>query len=229
MFIGHFAPAFIAAAHVSSKSDARTPGLATFFIGAQLVDFGFFIFALADIEAMRITPGISAMNPMDLYHMPYTHSLAGTAVWALAFAAIVYGITRHTKGALLAGIVVLSHWFIDLLVHIPDLTIAGGNTKLGFSLWDHPWIAIPLELAFIGGAIFYYIRRTHAVRGTSSWALRILIAALLGLQAFNWFAPPPAEYSAEIPISALLAFTVLVLFALWADKTRTTTGTGNIS
>ncbi len=220
MFIGHFAPAFIAAAHIRRNPTVKTPGLGTFFVGAQLVDFGFFAFTLMGIEKMRITPGISAMNPMDLYHMPYTHSLLGTALWALLFAGLVYLITRHKQGAIWTGVVVLSHWFIDLLVHIPDLTLAGSGDRLGFGLWNHPWIAIPLELGFIGGAIYYYVQRTEQKRGTNRWPLRILVTALLAVQILNWFAKPPAEFGPDMAISALAAFTVLGLLAAWADRGR---------
>ena len=82
MFIGHFAPALIAATH---KDAPRLPVL---FVGAQLVDWAFFAFLLTGTEKMRFQQGISAMNPMDLYHMPYTHSLLGAAIWALGFAAL---------------------------------------------------------------------------------------------------------------------------------------------
>ena len=61
MFIGHWAPA-LAAAAVSRKS----PGLGTLFVAAQLVDWGFFALAWAGIEHVRIIPGHTAMNPMDL-------------------------------------------------------------------------------------------------------------------------------------------------------------------
>ncbi len=64
MFIGHWAPAFIAAAH------PKAPRLGTLFVAGQLVDFGFFGLMLLGVEKMRLDPGISVMNPMDLYHMP---------------------------------------------------------------------------------------------------------------------------------------------------------------
>ena len=64
MFIGHWAPALAVAAK------RRSPGLGTLFIAAQLVDWAFFIFVLIGVEHMRLTPGISAMSPLDLYHMP---------------------------------------------------------------------------------------------------------------------------------------------------------------
>ena len=75
MFIGHFAPALAAATH----KDA--PSLPVLFIGAQLVDWAFFGLLLTGTEKMRVSPGISVMNPMDLYHMPITHSLLGSAAF----------------------------------------------------------------------------------------------------------------------------------------------------
>lgn len=95
MFIGHFAPAFVAAIH----RDA--PSLPVLFIGAQLVDWAFFASLPLGIEAMRVTPGISVMNPMDLYHMPYTHSLVGSIAWAAGFALVISLVTRNRTAALI--------------------------------------------------------------------------------------------------------------------------------
>ena len=64
MFIGHYAPALAAAARPSAA------GLGTLFVAAQLVDIGFAVLLIPGIEAMRIVPGITAMNPMDLHHRP---------------------------------------------------------------------------------------------------------------------------------------------------------------
>src|SRR3546814_1809627 len=80
MFVGHFAPALVAATR------PHAAGLGTLFVAAQIVDIGFAALLIPGIEAMRIAPGITAMNPMDLYHMPYTHSLLGAALWAALFA-----------------------------------------------------------------------------------------------------------------------------------------------
>lgn len=143
MFIGHFAPAMIAARH----KDA--PSLPVLFIGAQLVDWAFFGLLLTGIEKMRVTPGISVMNPMDLYHMPYTHSLLGSAVFAMLFGGIISLISKSRTAGILSALVVLSHWFLDLLVHVPDLTLAGSPPKLGLGLWNHPMIEMPFELILV--------------------------------------------------------------------------------
>ena len=103
MFIGHFAPAMIAARH----KDA--PSLPVLFIGAQLVDWAFFALLLTGAEKMRVTPGISVMNPMDLYHMPYTHSLLGSAAWAAGFGALILVVSRNRAAAIIGALVVPSH------------------------------------------------------------------------------------------------------------------------
>lgn len=212
MFIGHFAPALIVAAR------PQAAGLGTLFLAAQLVDIGFAALLIPGVEAMRIIPGITAMNPMDLYHMPYTHSFAGTLLWSLLFGALVWTATRRRAAAIGAAIVVASHWFIDLLVHIPDLTLFGAPPKLGLGLWNHPAIAMPLEIALIGGALFYYRIRTRGPAGDARlWTLTILLALV---QAIDWFGPKEPIYSLAIPATMLGAYATLALTAAWAGANR---------
>jgi hypothetical protein len=211
VFIGHFAPAFIAAAITP-----RSPGLGTVFVAAQLVDWAFFTLALAGVEAMRIDPQASVMVPFDLYHMPFTHSLAGTVVFAAVFAGIVTVWQRNPLGGVLAGLVVVSHWLLDFVVHVPDLTLAGDPPKYGLGLWNYPWIAIPLELALLGGAFAFYLRRTRGPIGPPA----VLLAVLLLFQAVNWFAPHPAEAGAFLYLQALIAFAALTGLAVWVSTNR---------
>ncbi|MBX7495981.1 hypothetical protein K3172_08970 [Qipengyuania sp. 6B39] len=211
MFIGHFAPAFAAKAITKDS-----PRLGTLFIAAQLVDWAFFAFAMVGIEKLRVVPGITKMNPMDFYHMPFTHSLLGTAVFALGFAGVIYAATRNAVAATWAGIVVASHWLLDLLVHRPDLTLAGGSDKLGFGLWNRPEIAMPLELALIGLAFWWYMRRT---KGPIVPPM-VLLAVMLLLQAVNWFGPEPESAGFGYLVTGLFAFGLLTLLAYWLDMTR---------
>jgi hypothetical protein len=212
MFVGHFAPALIVAAR------PRAAGLGTLFVAAQLVDIGFAVLLIPGVEAMRVAPGITAMNPMDLYHMPYTHSLLGAGLWGLLFGLIVWAATRRREAAIGAAIVVVSHWFIDLLVHIPDLTLFGAPPKIGLGLWNHPLAAMPLEVALVGGALAYYASRTRDPAGNGRlWALAALLALV---QAINWFGPQESAYSLAIPATMLFAYALLSLAAWWAGRTR---------
>ena len=213
MFIGHFAPAFVAAALTPER-----PRLGLMFIAAQLVDWAFFAFLLLGVEDMRVGPGITAMNPMDLYHMPYTHSLLGSACFAIGFAAIMWLFTRDRKASLLGGAVVLSHWLLDLLAHRPDLTIAGDAPKYGLGLWDYPMIEMPLELVLTFGAMALFLARTRS--SGSILPAAVLAALMLLLQAVNWFGPEPEAVTPALSFSAFLAFALLTGAAWWLGKTR---------
>jgi hypothetical protein len=212
MFVGHYAPALIAAAH------PRAPRLGTLFVAAQLVDIAFFAFLPLGIEHMRVMPGASVMNPMDLYDMPWTHSLVGAACWAIGFALLVRVATGDTIAGVVAGIVVLSHWFLDLLVHVPDLTLAGSPPRLGFGLWNHPAIEMPLELALLAGGLWLYARATRAAGRL--WALWILLVVLLALQAINWFGVPPTRVDASVWGLGLFAYMLAAAVAWWVARNR---------
>ena len=208
MFIGHFAPALIAATH---KDAPRLPVL---FIAAQFVDWAFFAFLLTGTEAMRFRQGASVMNPMDLYHMPYTHSLIGASVWALGFAALVWLVTKNRTGALLAAMVVVSHWFLDWLVHVPDLTIAGQPPKLGFGLWNYPKIEMPLELVLTFASLWLYSRVAKPRAGP----LFMLVAIMLSLQLFNWFGPVEPAVTIGTSLLAFVAFGIITLASWWVAR-----------
>ncbi|MGV7122138.1 hypothetical protein ACVENA_15485 [Sphingopyxis sp. 550A] len=212
MFIGHFAPALIAATR------PKAAGLGTLFVAAQLVDIGFAALLIPGVEAMRIVPGITAMNPMDLHHMPYTHSLLGTALWAAAFGLLVWFGTRRREAAIGAAIIVLSHWFLDLIVHIPDLTLFGAPPKLGLGLWNHPLAEMPLEILLTFGALLYYARRTAAP--SASIRLWVLAGLLALVQAIDWFGSKEPVYSISIPATMLAAYAVLAGVAWWAGANR---------
>jgi hypothetical protein len=208
MFIGHWAPAMVAATH----KDA--PSLPVLFIAAQLVDWAFFLFVIFGVEAMRVTPGISVMNPLDLYHMPYTHSLLGSAAWAVGFGGLIFAVSRNRTAAVIGALVVLSHWFLDLLVHVPDLTIAGSEPKLGLGLWNHPMIEMPLELILTVGALWIYARKAKP----RTAPMLALAAIMLTLQAVSWFGPVEPEVTLGTSLLAFFAFGIVTLASWWVAR-----------
>lgn len=211
MFIGHFAPAFAAAA-----ISPRAPKLGTLFVAAQLVDWGFFALATIGVEKMRVEPGATEMVPFDLYYMPYTHSVVGTGAWALGFAIIVMLWQRNIIGGLLAGLVVASHWALDWLTHRPDLTLMGGDQTYGLGLWNYPAIAMPLEIGITLAAFAFYVRRTRGPIGPPA----ILLTVLVALQAINWLGPEPETAGLLLYLQALIAFGVVTAFAVWVGENR---------
>ena len=211
MFIGHWSAAFAAGA--ASKS---APRLGTLFIAAQLVDWACFILVIAGVEHSVFDPDTTRMMPYAI-HMPITHSLLGTAIFAAAYGLIVFIGMREWRPAVITALVVLSHWPLDLLVHAPDLTLAGKPPMLGLGLWNYPWIAIPLELAITGAAIVWYNRRTIGPPGP----LAILAILILVMQLAVWLMPPvPADSAVAAALLALASFALISLVAWWVGTTR---------
>ena len=210
MFVGHWAPALAIA------SRRKSAGIGTLFLAGQLVDWVFFALVLAGIEKMRVTPGISVMNPMDLYYMPFTHSLLGSAVLSALFASLLWGIFRDRTIALTGGVVALSHWFLDLLVHVPDLTLWGVPPKLGMGLWNHPAIEMPLELGLTFGAMWLYWHKRRPGRSK----ILMLALVLLVLQAINWFGPVEADVSTGSSVLAFFAYSLGTITAWWVGKSE---------
>src|SRR6185503_15317794 len=113
MFVGHYGVSFAA------KKVAPAAPLWLLFIAVQLLDVAWAPFVLLGIEKVRIVPGITASNPLDLYYMPYTHSLVAALLWS----AVALALYRSRGGgpgaraaALLVGLAVLSHWVLDFVV-----------------------------------------------------------------------------------------------------------------
>jgi hypothetical protein len=214
MFIGHYGPAFLAA------TSRRAPKLGTLFIAAQLLDFGFFGLMLAGIEHMRLVPGITVMNPMDLYDMPWTHSLVGALVWSVGFVLLLWLGQKRVSVALIGGAVVFSHWLLDLLVHRPDLTLAGSPPAYGFGLWNLPVIEMPLEAACAFGGLVLFSTRTRPVGRVGRWPVILLALTMIAFEDIDWFAPKPTAVTAAIPLGALFAYSVLAALAWWVGRTQ---------
>ena len=121
MFVGHYGVSFAA------KPAARSVPLWVWFIAVQWLDVVWSILVLLGIEKLRIAPGFTEANPLDLYYMPFTHGLPGAISLSLLLGGIVALFVRQNRGRtlLLVAAAALSHWVLDLVVHTPDLPLYG--------------------------------------------------------------------------------------------------------
>jgi len=202
MFVGHYGVSFAA-----KKAEPSIP-LWVLFIAVQLLDVLWAPFILLGIEKVRIVPGITASNPLDLYYMPYTHSLVAAVGWSVAAAAVYSFVTRGVpkRAAAVVAIAVFSHWVLDFLVHRPDLPLYDNTAKVGLGLWNLPAIALGLEAALLFGGMWLYFRLGTARRT----AMLVFGVIMLGIQVYVFFGPPPASDKAAAA-TALGAYAVFAL------------------
>ncbi len=207
MFVGHYAGAFVACGL------ERRLSLGAAFVAAQLVDVGWDVFVLTGVEHARLVPGLPS-NPLDLYDMPYSHSLAATVLWSLLAAVIVWAVWRSGRLAAVVGATVASHWFLDLIVHRPDLPLLGtSSTKLGAGLWNYPMAALLVELVVLSASAVFYVRRT----GASTRWIGGFVLALCAIQVATVFGPLPPSLMAMCA-SLLAAYTAFALAAGWVGR-----------
>lgn len=216
MFVGHYGVSFAA------KSVEKTLPLWLLFVAVQIVDVFWAVFVLLGIENVRIVPAITASNPLDLYYMPYTHSLIAAVAWSgLAFAAYkaIIGRKGSTKAALVLAGAVFSHWVLDLVVHRPDLPLYDDTLKVGFGLWNYPIAAFGLEATILFGGIVLYLRSTTSVSAVGKYGMVFFGLGMLPIQAAVFFGPPPVSDRAAA-ITALVFYAVFAWVASWLDRKR---------
>jgi hypothetical protein len=213
MFIGHFAVAF------ATKSKAQKISLGTLFMSAQFVDLLWPLFLLLGIEHVRIVPGNTAMTPLDFYDYPVSHSLAGCLLWSVVLGGLYFALRRDRRNAIVVGLVVFSHWILDLVVHRPDLPLAfGGGPYFGFGLWNYPAATLLIEMAMYVGGIVLYAKATAPKDRIGSRGLWVLVALLGVIYLANVLGPPPPDVEA-IAIAGNAGW-LIVLWAYWVDKHR---------
>jgi hypothetical protein len=218
LFIGHYAVAMAAKRFVPRAS------LGALIAAASFLDLIWPIFLLFGLEEVEIEPGATRLTPLNFVSYPISHSLVSAVAWATLFA-VFYQIVAHYKaGTIAVWIAVLSHWFLDAIVHRPDLPLYAGGPKYGFGLWNHPRATIAVEVAMYALGVWLYWRATKARDGIGRWASWAFVLTLLVFYFVNIFGPPPPSVKV-LAIAALGFGWLLVVWAWWFDAHRESTST----
>ena len=219
MFVGH------AAVALAAKTKAPTVSLGWFIAATYALDLLWPVFLLAGVERVEIVPGATAFTPFRFEDYPWSHSLLMSLVWGgVAYgAAMVAGAPR--AAALLLGAVVVSHWFLDLLMHEPDLPLwPGASPELGFGLWNSVAGTFLVEGALFAVGLGIYLKASRARDRIGSVGLGALLIVLTAIWASGPWAPPPP--SVQAVAIAGLSIGLFVIWAAWLDRHRVTSRGG---
>ena len=204
MFVGHYGPSFLL------KRADRVMPLWLLFIAVQFVDVLWAVFILTGIEKARVVEGFTAASPLDLYFMPYTHSLTASIGWAVVLMTVYHwGKQKHgwQGSSLTLAAAVLSHWFVDLLVHVEDLPLNGELNKVGFGLWRNLLEAVTLLVP-----LWWCVKGRPGARRYLIFGLLMCAAHVIFV-----FGPVPQSINA-FAVMALGAFFGLAFVAYWLER-----------
>jgi len=218
MFIGHYA------AGLALKSVEKKASLGLLFIAVQFLDYLFFSLAPFGIEKFRLVENYTAVNHYDLYFYPYSHGLLAAVLWS----GLVYGLWRYffsstgRRVAVVMALAVLSHWFLDLIVHTPDLPLLGNDSlKVGFGLWHNFAATCIVEISLLIGALVLYLRATVATGSMGKYAMPVFAGVMIVIYGMVITTPfNPDETVTASSVMALAVFTIFSAIAFWLDRYR---------
>lgn len=213
MFIGHFGIGFAAKKFSSQLS------LGTLFIATQFIDLLWPILILLGLEKVEIDIGNTVVTPLNFIAYPISHSLIGVVCWAGIVGIVYYLIKKDRAASITLGLVLLSHWVLDLITHRPDLEIISNiGSKVGFGLWNSLIGTMVVEVTIFALGIYYYLKTTRAINKKGDYALWGLITFIGIIYAGNLFSPPPPSVD-SLPFVGLATW-LLVAWGYWVDRNR---------
>ena len=214
MFLGHFALG------LAAKKIEPGVSLATTLTAAQLADVVWPVFVLAGIERVAVAPGDTAVTPLRFESYPWSHSLVALALWGLAFGALHFAARRRPRAAVVLGLLVLSHWVLDVASHRPDMPLSPWNpTLLGLGLWHSRPATMIVEAALFASGVALYLAATRARDAVGRVGFAAFVLFLGVIYVANLFGPPPPS-PAAVAWAGILGAAILLVWAAWVDRHR---------
>jgi hypothetical protein len=197
-----------------------TVRMAFLLLSVQAVELLWVVLNLIGVERTATDATVRSVQDIHLVHMPWSHSIATTLIFAgAAWIVIWYAFGMH-KTATAVGIGIASHLLLDLVTHSPDIAVVPGLTteKLGMGFYGTaPILAFLIELGF-GIACW------HIYRG-SRWLLLAILA--FNVANLSLFLPQVvgiegmlADRATVLTLVILAQILVTLAVVGWLSKTR---------
>jgi hypothetical protein len=213
MFIGHFAVGFAAKKFAPRSSEA------VLLTAPLLADLLWPVFLLLGWEQVRIDPGNTRFTPFDFVSYPWSHSLLMLCIWATAFGAAYFAVTRYWAGAVAIWIGVVSHWVLDWVTHRPDMPLVPGGARYGLGLWNSIAGTMVVEILMFAVGVWMYVSATRPKDRIGKYAFMAYIVFLMVFYIGDRFSTPPGSVG-EIAWPAIAASIILISWAWWFDRHR---------
>lgn len=209
MLAGHYSASFAA-----KTLAPRLPWWAVL-LAAQAVDIVLDVLLLFGIERVSLDFSLPS-NPLVIEYVPFTHSLLGNAGWAVLAYFVTMRCLQNRRAAFIVSLTVLSHWFLDVIIHRPDMTLHGAEPRLGTSLWNYPALANGLELSLLVLGLLGYLAVARPTRreARAAWLLTLLLVAT---QVYAIVAPPPPTTTA-MAVSLFASYLSAAGIAAWLER-----------
>ena len=213
MFIGHYALG------LAAKRVAPRASLGTLFLAPSLADLLWPVFLLLGWERVRVSGGGNPFLTLTFDAYPVSHSLLALVGWGILLALLYRWRTGDARTATLVGLLVVSHWVLDFVTHVPDMPLYPGGPKVGLGLWNSVTGTVVIEgLMFVAGA-WVYLTTTRARDAVGRYALWALLAFLGVSYIASLFTGPPPTLQA-IELGGIVFGWLFVGWAAWADRHR---------
>ena len=213
MFIGHYALG------LAAKRIAPRTSLGTLFLAPSLADLLWPVFLLLGWERVRVTGGANPFLTLTFDAYPISHSLLTLIGWGILLAVLYRWRSGDARAATVVALLVVSHWVLDFVTHVPDMPLYPGGPTVGLGLWNSVAGTVIIEgLMFVAGA-WIYVTTTRARDAVGRYALWALLAFLLVSYVASLFTGPPPTLQA-IEFGGIVFGWLFVGWAAWADRHR---------
>ena len=128
-------------------------------------------------------------------------------LWALLFGGAFFAFKKYRAGAVMLGAIVISHWFLDVIAHRPDMPVFLKGPYLGLGLWNSVPASIIVEEAMLAAGVYLYLKATT---GGAETGLAIVVGVLAIMGVAGYVSPPPPSLT-PVAVSNL-ALSIVVLF-----------------
>jgi hypothetical protein len=207
---------------------ARRLNVGVLVLAALLLDVLLWALVYGRVEGAVVPPDFVRRHYL-LFTFPYSHGLAASLAWSAAAGALTWAATRtwaaeRTRASIAVAAAVLSHWVLDALVHVPELPLLGGaSPKIGLGLWDHPALALALEIVITLVGLVLFLSGASLPR-TRAVALSALVLAVVALTVAGMtVAPPPPDVRRQA-VAAGVSILVVSMAAGWLGRTASRRG-----